>query len=122
MAEPTTTTTPSAGRAAFTFILILVAFDFLAFGIIAPVLPDLIRHHRLFRIRLGHHAIYFLAASWRVVGSLRPPAGDPYFVLWAGHRLRDHGTGPIASMVISWAHYFGHHHVECRHGVRLRYR
>jgi DHA1 family tetracycline resistance protein-like MFS transporter len=42
-AEPTTTTTPSAGRAAFTFILILVAFDFLAFGIIAPVLPDLIR-------------------------------------------------------------------------------
>jgi DHA1 family tetracycline resistance protein-like MFS transporter len=43
MAEPTTTTTPSPGRAAFTFILILVAFDFLAFGIIAPVLPDLIR-------------------------------------------------------------------------------
>src|SRR2546427_7313026 len=26
------------------FILIMVAFDFLAFGIIAPVLPDLIRH------------------------------------------------------------------------------
>jgi len=43
MVEPTTTTTPGAGRAAFTFILILVAFDFLAFGIIAPVLPDLIR-------------------------------------------------------------------------------
>ena len=30
-------------RAAFTFILIMVAFDFLAFGIIVPVLPDLIR-------------------------------------------------------------------------------
>jgi len=43
MAEPTTTTTPSVGRAAFIFILIMVAFDFLAFGIIAPVLPDLIR-------------------------------------------------------------------------------
>src|ERR1700675_2044553 len=43
MAEPTTTPTPSAGRAAFSFILIMVAFDFLAFGIIAPVLPDLIR-------------------------------------------------------------------------------
>ena len=43
MAEPTTTQAPSVGRAAFTFILIMVAFDFLAFGIIAPVLPDLIR-------------------------------------------------------------------------------
>src|SRR5438876_663823 len=43
MAEPTTTPVPSVGRAAFTFILIMVAFDFLAFGIIVPVLPDLIR-------------------------------------------------------------------------------
>jgi DHA1 family tetracycline resistance protein-like MFS transporter len=48
MAEPTTTSAPSsspsgAGRAAFVFILIMIAFDFLAFGIIAPVLPDLVR-------------------------------------------------------------------------------
>jgi DHA1 family tetracycline resistance protein-like MFS transporter len=43
MADPTTTPSPNVGRAAFTFILIMVAFDFLAFGIIAPVLPDLIR-------------------------------------------------------------------------------
>ena len=43
MADTTTTPTPSVGRAAFTFILIMVAFDFLAFGIIVPVLPDLIR-------------------------------------------------------------------------------
>src|SRR5258708_22856575 len=43
MAETTTTPAPSAGRGAFVFILIMVAFDFLAFGIIAPVLPDLIR-------------------------------------------------------------------------------
>jgi DHA1 family tetracycline resistance protein-like MFS transporter len=35
--------TPSAhGRAAFFFIIITVALDFLAFGIIAPVLPNLI--------------------------------------------------------------------------------
>ena len=32
-----------ASRAAFTFILVTVGFDFLAFGIIAPVLPDLVR-------------------------------------------------------------------------------
>ena len=43
MPEPTTTPAPSVGRAAFTFILIVVAFDMVAFGIIAPVLPDLIR-------------------------------------------------------------------------------
>ena len=43
MAESTTTPAPSVGGAAFTFILIMVTFDFLAFGVIAPVLPDLIR-------------------------------------------------------------------------------
>src|SRR6266849_9665184 len=43
MAEPTTTPAPSVGKAAFTFILVVVAFDMVAFGIIAPVLPDLIR-------------------------------------------------------------------------------
>jgi DHA1 family tetracycline resistance protein-like MFS transporter len=43
MAEPTTTPAPRVGGAAFTFILVMVAFDMVAFGIIAPVLPDLIR-------------------------------------------------------------------------------
>jgi DHA1 family tetracycline resistance protein-like MFS transporter len=40
-AGPTPPTKPT--RAAFVFILIMVGFDMLAFGIIAPVLPDLIR-------------------------------------------------------------------------------
>jgi DHA1 family tetracycline resistance protein-like MFS transporter len=48
MAEPSTVRAPAsfpagAGGAAFVFILVMVALDFLAFGIIAPVLPDLIR-------------------------------------------------------------------------------
>jgi DHA1 family tetracycline resistance protein-like MFS transporter len=43
MADATTTPAPNSSRAAFVFILIMVTFDFLAFGIIAPVLPDLIR-------------------------------------------------------------------------------
>src|SRR5713226_5717287 len=43
MADATTTPAPNSSRAAFVFILIMVAFDMLAFGIIAPVLPDLIR-------------------------------------------------------------------------------
>jgi DHA1 family tetracycline resistance protein-like MFS transporter len=43
MADATTTASPGPGRAAFTFILVMVGLDFLAFGIIAPVLPDLVR-------------------------------------------------------------------------------
>jgi len=40
---PSPSPTPTPGSAAFVFILIMVAFDMIAFGIIAPVLPDLIR-------------------------------------------------------------------------------
>src|SRR5881409_1262967 len=43
MDEPTAPSTPRVGGAAFTFILVMVAFDMVAFGIIAPVLPDLMR-------------------------------------------------------------------------------
>src|SRR5260370_2068940 len=43
MAGTPTTPAPSAGRGAFVFILIMVAFAFPAFGIIATVLPDLVR-------------------------------------------------------------------------------
>src|SRR5467141_4745195 len=43
MADATTTPAPNSSRASFVFILVMVAFDFLAFGIIAPVLPDLVR-------------------------------------------------------------------------------
>jgi len=39
----TSPATPTPSKAAFYFILITVVFDMLAFGIIAPVLPDLIR-------------------------------------------------------------------------------
>jgi MFS transporter, DHA1 family, tetracycline resistance protein len=43
MADATTTPAPNSSRAAFVFMLVMVVFDMLAFGIIAPVLPDLIR-------------------------------------------------------------------------------
>src|SRR5712691_1214839 len=43
MTEMTATPSANPSRAAFVFILITVTIDFLAFGIIAPVLPDLIR-------------------------------------------------------------------------------
>jgi MFS transporter, DHA1 family, tetracycline resistance protein len=41
--SPFSPASQTPGRASFVFILIMVAFDMLAFGIIAPVLPDLIR-------------------------------------------------------------------------------
>jgi MFS transporter, DHA1 family, tetracycline resistance protein len=40
---PVTSSSPKTGSAAFVFILVMVALDMIAFGIIAPVLPDLIR-------------------------------------------------------------------------------
>lgn len=46
MAETTTNAAPPSagpGATAFLFILVMVALDMVAFGIIAPVLPDLIR-------------------------------------------------------------------------------
>ncbi len=41
--SPTATPSAPQSRAAFYFILITVALDMIAFGIIAPVLPDLVR-------------------------------------------------------------------------------
>jgi DHA1 family tetracycline resistance protein-like MFS transporter len=43
LSSPSSPLAPNPGRAAFVFILVMVALDFLAFGIIAPVLPDLVR-------------------------------------------------------------------------------
>ncbi|HKW63033.1 MAG TPA: TCR/Tet family MFS transporter [Candidatus Acidoferrum sp.] len=40
---PTKQSPSGSGNAAFVFILVMVALDMVAFGIIAPVLPDLIR-------------------------------------------------------------------------------
>lgn len=43
MASPSSPASAPGTRAAFYFVLVTVGFDFLAFGIIAPVLPDLVR-------------------------------------------------------------------------------
>ena len=41
--SPTSPAAPAPFKGAFYFILVTVAFDMIAFGIVAPVLPDLIR-------------------------------------------------------------------------------
>jgi MFS transporter, DHA1 family, tetracycline resistance protein len=43
VSSPASPVAQQPSRAAFTFILVMVAFDFLSFGIIAPIFPDLIR-------------------------------------------------------------------------------
>src|SRR2546429_7970588 len=96
MAEPTTTPAPSVGRAAFTFILMMVAFDFLAFGIIAPVLPDLIRSFEggdfarassiggFFGPGLASHQIIFSPPFGAWSGRFWPPPPLPISCLWVG--------------------------------------
>jgi DHA1 family tetracycline resistance protein-like MFS transporter len=57
----------SPGRAAFTFILVMVAFDFLAFGIIAPVLPDLIRGFEGGNFARASSIIGYFGLAWNTM-------------------------------------------------------
>src|SRR6266516_417622 len=73
MAEPIPTPAASAGRAAFVFILIMVAFDFLAFGIIAPVLPDLIRHFEGVYFALASNITGYFGFAWATMQFIFSP-------------------------------------------------
>src|SRR6266581_653166 len=73
MAETTSTPAASAGRAAFVFILIMVAFDFLAFGIIAPVLPDLIRYFEGGDFARASNVIGYFGFAWATMQFIFSP-------------------------------------------------
>ncbi|HEY6943853.1 MAG TPA: TCR/Tet family MFS transporter [Candidatus Acidoferrum sp.] len=76
MADTTTPVpTPSAGpgSAAFVFILVTVAFDALAFGIIAPVLPDLIRQFEGGDFARASDFTGYLLLVWNVMQFLFSP-------------------------------------------------
>src|SRR5438034_3758291 len=73
MDEPTATSTPRVGGAAFTFILVMVAFDFLAFGIIAPVMPDLIRQFEGGDFARASDITGYLLLVWNVMQFLFSP-------------------------------------------------
>ncbi len=62
--SPSPTADKIHGKAAFGFILVMVAFDFLAFGIIAPVLPDLIRSFKGGDFGLASSAIGDFGFAW----------------------------------------------------------
>src|SRR5579864_4233491 len=76
MAETTShTPQPSSGTggAAFVFILVMVALDMLAFGIIAPVLPDLIRQFESGDFARASDITGYLLLVWNVMQFLFSP-------------------------------------------------
>src|ERR1700739_617233 len=76
MAEKTTNAAPpSAGpsASAFLFILVMVAFDMVAFGIIAPVLPDLIRQFEGGDFGRASHLTGYLLFVWNAMQFLFSP-------------------------------------------------
>src|SRR5438552_13137790 len=60
-------------KAAFYFILVTVAFDFLAFGIIAPVLPDLIRQFQGGDFARASAITGYLLFAWNAMQFLFSP-------------------------------------------------
>jgi len=64
---------PAASRGAFVFILITVTFDFLAFGIIAPVLPDLVRQFERGDFARASAITGYFALAWATMQFIFSP-------------------------------------------------
>jgi DHA1 family tetracycline resistance protein-like MFS transporter len=71
-ASASTTTTPTT-RAAFYFILVTIAFDMIAFGIIAPVLPDLVRQFEGGDFARASDMIGYFGFAWSTMQFLFSP-------------------------------------------------
>ncbi|GAC1681817.1 MAG: TCR/Tet family MFS transporter [Candidatus Acidiferrum sp.] len=75
MSDSTTTASlpTQPGRAAFALIFVTVALDFLAFGIIAPVLPNLIIHFEGGNIARAAGIIGFFGFGWAAMQFIFSP-------------------------------------------------
>jgi len=71
--SPTSPSSPAPSKAAFYFILITVGFDFLAFGIIAPVLPDLIRQFQGGDFARASGVIGYFGLAWATMQFICSP-------------------------------------------------
>src|SRR5713226_7702085 len=80
------------------------------------------RHHRLFRLCLGAHAIHFLPHSRRLVRPLRPPPGHPHLLLRPRPRLHLHGPRALPQMAPRRPHHLRHHSLQHLQRLRLRHR
>jgi DHA1 family tetracycline resistance protein-like MFS transporter len=67
------TPSPSGSRAAMTFIIVTVLLDFLAFGIIAPVLPDLIKQFEGGDIARASDMVGYFGLIWNLMQFLFLP-------------------------------------------------
>ena len=120
-----------SGNAAFIFILVMVAFDMVAFGIIAPVLPDLIRQFEGGDFGRASDLTGYLLLVWNamqflfspILGAWSDRIGWPphhsSFLFWIRRRLHRDGPGSNASVAIHRAHYFGDHGLEYFDGFCL---
>ena len=63
----------SPGKAAFTFILFMVGFDFLSFGIIAPIFPDLIRQFEGGDFARASAMLGYFALAWATMQFIFSP-------------------------------------------------
>src|SRR5690242_7883337 len=70
---PVTSSSPKTGSAAFVFILVMVALDMIAFGIIAPVLPDLVRHFEGGDFARASDMIGYFGLAWAAMQFLFSP-------------------------------------------------
>src|SRR6266571_7934806 len=80
------------------------------------------RHHRLFRFRLGAHAVHFFAHPRRVVRPFRPPPGHPHLLLRTRPRLHLHGPRAFPQMAPGRTHHLRNHRLQHLHRLRLRHR
>ena len=68
-----TPSTPAPGRNAFVFILVMVGLDFLSFGIIAPVLPDLVRGFEGGDFALASAMLGYFGLAWATMQFIFSP-------------------------------------------------
>src|SRR5215471_11861298 len=73
LASPPNQTESPRSQAAFYFILVTIAFDALAFGIIAPVLPDLVRQFESGDFARASDIIGYFGFAWSTMQFLFSP-------------------------------------------------
>lgn len=71
--SPASSASASRRRAAFVFILVTVALDMIAFGIIAPVLPDLVRYFEGGDFARASDMIGYFGLAWAAMQFLFSP-------------------------------------------------
>ena len=121
-------------RAALVFIVITVVLDFLALGVIVPVLPTLVvdflhgdtaraaEVYGLFGTVWALMQFVFSPVLGRALRPLRPAAGDPDLQLRPRPRLHRHGAGAVAHLAVRRPRALGHHRGELLDGDGLHHR